>query len=81
MKLVAKNIAGIQGIHFNLGADGKVNGFDADIEVNMGTMSLPFNAKMWHHLNDTQKVRVQQIYDAIITILNKMVITDELPVD
>ena len=71
-KLVPKNIESVGGITFTVNGD-QVTGFTPTYSVNYGQQGITVAEDIWQELNENQRARVQEIYDAILAWGNNKV--------
>ena len=68
---IAKNIASIQNIAFNIDDGGKVTAINVACEINFGEMGLSQAVDVWPSLTAAQKMAAQSFYDRLKAILKK----------
>ena len=71
---VAKNVANISNIAFNVNAAGKITAIAATCEVNFGEIGLSQTTDVWPSLTAAQKMAAQSFYDRLKAILKKQLI-------
>lgn len=78
MKLTAQNVTSIDSLNFVKGPGGQVEEILVNCQVNFGKFGIPFQAKILKHLSENQKGAAQTLYNKILDVLNKMLVTDEI---
>ena len=71
---IAKNIASIQNIAFNVNEAGKITAIAVTCEVNFGEMGLSQAVDIWPSLTAAQKMAAQSFYNRLKAILKKQLI-------
>ena len=71
---IAKNIANISNIAFNVDEAGKVTAINVACEINFGEMGLSQTVDIWPSLTLAQKTAAQGFHNALKAIITKQLI-------
>ena len=69
----AQNIASISNLKFILKGE-EVVGFSANAEVNYGEMGLTHDFDLWAEMDDTDRRRVQTLYNIVKRQLERLIL-------
>ena len=71
---IAKNIASIQNIAFNIDDGGNVTAINVACDINFGKMGLSLTVDIWPSLTAAQKTAAQGFHNALKAIITKQLI-------